>query len=155
MMSLVRVQLGEPKRTVPRSGAVLFCSLKRIQKQGHIVFARKLQYESHRFMLIFRCVLSAIHNVTWFESSWGSQKRKNHRKVVLLLLVSTAGTHGRCISKCEAFTTLYGNGCRRRCERPKAIGTWFEVRRGAKKNSSTKWGCSFFVHSSGFRSRGI
>ena len=71
MMSLVRVQLGEPKRTVPRSGAVLFCSLKRIQKQGHIVFARKLQYESHRFMLIFRCVLSAIQNVTWFEGMSG------------------------------------------------------------------------------------
>ena len=77
------------------------------------------------------------------SSPVGGAKRETSPNGLVFLLVSTAGTHGRCISKCEAFTTLYGNGCRRRCERPKAIGTWFEVRRGAKKNSSTKWGCSF------------
>ena len=30
----------------------------------------------------------------------------------------------------QAFTTLYGNGYRRRCEHPKAIVTWFEVSSG-------------------------
>ena len=68
---MVRGKAGSQKEQFHEVGLFFFCSLKRIQKQGHIVFARKLQYESHRFMLIFRCVLSAIQNVTWFEGMSG------------------------------------------------------------------------------------